>query len=357
MATTRTSRRRGTSRKRVRARHPRTGQKLKAEFVDEQMRDGRSKRQAEATYRMLRGSAKHRRQYALNPLKAGYSRAVVSDNIRKMVREGYPQDQAVAASLASARRSYRSRHPRGRFPGHLAPPRANARSSKKPRVGRGVRAEWSPVSQAWIVRPYNPSWPPPVIDAAPVLRVITSDAELDDYMRDYQTNPGPATGDIEINIANPGDAEFFHDNRYVGEGPLFKLWFGAYGETHVYVWADGFDSAFEEAVEWLDDEGLCGAFVTLDESDIRDAAEARGLDGDDILARMKGGDWDDDVSNVVQDAETDLTMIGHTTLTNCENQLGNGPLYIPSWEWGGNEVKDKKERQFVYDASLAQEED
>ena len=36
------------------------------------------------------------------PLKKGKSKKVVSSNIRKMMKEGYPQRQAVAASLSSA---------------------------------------------------------------------------------------------------------------------------------------------------------------------------------------------------------------------------------------------------------------
>jgi hypothetical protein len=38
------------------------------------------------------------------PLKSGSSQNVISKNIRKMMKEGYPQRQAVAASLTSARK-------------------------------------------------------------------------------------------------------------------------------------------------------------------------------------------------------------------------------------------------------------
>jgi hypothetical protein len=57
------------------------------------------------TNRYRSGRSKRARS---NPLRPGHSRAIVSANIREMIRHGHPQRQAVAAALSNARRHPRS---------------------------------------------------------------------------------------------------------------------------------------------------------------------------------------------------------------------------------------------------------
>ena len=136
------------------------------------------------------------------------------------------------------------------------------------------------------------------------------------------------TGD-EIPVANPSELDFFEDNRFVHEGPLWYFSFGAYGSTHVYVWADGIESAFEIAVEWLDIHAP-GHLTDLTEGDYRAAADDLGIAWDpNWMTSPSRGDeaqWE----KVREAAEADLTVIGHTTLAHGQ--------YIPSWEWTVSEV-------------------
>lgn len=56
------------------------------------------------------------------PLKSGYSKKTISDNVSLMIREGYPQNQAVAAALNHARLSYYKKYPKGFLPTYLTLP-------------------------------------------------------------------------------------------------------------------------------------------------------------------------------------------------------------------------------------------
>jgi hypothetical protein len=87
----------------------------------------------------------------------------------------------------------------------------------------------------------------------------------------------------------------------------FQFEFGAYRWTKVRVYADSWDSAFEIAVEWLDDNAP-GHLTTLTDDDLKESAEELGLSWplDDTES--------EDYWKVVENAEQDLTAIGHTTL-------------------------------------------
>lgn len=114
-------------------------------------------------------------------------------------------------------------------------------------------------------------------------------------------------------IANPSDAEWVDD--------LYLLSFGAYGTTRVFAWASSLDSAWEIAVDWLDDKGLAGIFTTITDEDLAAAAAEIGVAWPTEDDEQRG--------RVYEAAEADLTMVSHTTLRNC----GPGPHYVPSWEW------------------------
>jgi len=129
------------------------------------------------------------------------------------------------------------------------------------------------------------------------------------------SDPGAGTP-----IANPDEVERFAETRYARHGSgLWEFQFGAYGDTHLYVWADGMGSGFEIAVEWLDDHAP-GMLTMVSEEDYQQAAEELG----------KVWDPSDPDDEIMQTAEADMTMIGHTTLKH-----GNA---VASWEWTVREV-------------------
>lgn len=123
-----------------------------------------------------------------------------------------------------------------------------------------------------------------------------------------------------IVIANPCDFTW-HNNLYL-------MWAGAYGTDRAYVWADSFDSAFEEFVEWLDNNKNCAAFYTLDESDFKEAANNL-----NIAWKPTWPDHQDpDFEPVWEEAESDLTVLGWSTF-----KCGD---YLISHEWGGGDAMD-----------------
>jgi len=65
------------------------------------------------------------------PLKNGYSQRVVDENVRTERKAGKPLKQAVAIALANARKSFRKRHPKKRFPDHLKIKRSNPKTRKR----------------------------------------------------------------------------------------------------------------------------------------------------------------------------------------------------------------------------------
>lgn len=131
----------------------------------------------------------------------------------------------------------------------------------------------------------------------------------------------------KIEIVNPSDSDVWTRTH------LYLMWFGAYGDGRVLVWADSFDSAFETAVDYFDDPKSCGVFTFTDEGDYKAAAKDEGIE-------WPAGGWDDlserEQEKIREAAEADLTVIGHTTLS-CMPK-GAWGAFVASWEWGGDDI-------------------
>lgn len=90
--------------------------------------------------------------YMKNPLKSGYSKKTVSDNIARMMREGKTRAQAVAIAMNSGRVAFFKRHPDGFIPHHLTPKTGAAakayRKNPVPTVNKGAQAATAELKQA-----------------------------------------------------------------------------------------------------------------------------------------------------------------------------------------------------------------
>lgn len=133
-------------------------------------------------------------------------------------------------------------------------------------------------------------------------------------LQDYLTCIGVSLDNSRVPTAN---------EPYDGER-CFRFSFGAYGETRVDVFAVHIEDAFEIAVEWLDDNAP-GYLVNLGEAEWEEAAKELGLPW------APADELDEDVAERIRaHAETDLTIIGHTTLKHGQ--------YLCSWEWTCDEL-------------------
>ena len=132
------------------------------------------------------------------------------------------------------------------------------------------------------------------------------------------------------------DGKWYPMIRESSGGNVYRMWAGAYADTVVFVETDSFEGAFEELVEYLDDyaPGLLVSHAEFRELLDEQAQEAGHPDFAAVEALHAAHDMgDDEFYTLIQDAEADLTMIGHTTMTHGS--------HIASHEWGGDEVTDE----------------
>lgn len=113
-------------------------------------------------------------------------------------------------------------------------------------------------------------------------------------------------------------------------GSVFRMWAGQVGTTHVYIWTDSFESAFEELAEWCDDNAP-GHITDVTLAELKEAAEDADIAWRPEWDKLDEETWDDpQFQRVRERAEEDLTLVGHTTLKHGQ--------YMVSYEWGGEEV-------------------
>jgi hypothetical protein len=113
---------------------------------------------------------------------------------------------------------------------------------------------------------------------------------------------------------------------------LFRVGFGAYDDTEVYVWSSSADDAFQEACDYAAAKGRWGVFTSLSDDDLAAAAEELDL-ADEWNEHLAEGNMQEIADQVIQHAEVDLTIIGHTTYNPPAETGLTGPLYVASHEW------------------------
>jgi hypothetical protein len=126
-------------------------------------------------------------------------------------------------------------------------------------------------------------------------------------------------------ILNPSDLPEGRRYRYGRGKELYRMWSNV--GDHGYVWSDSAEDAFEEWVEYLDEESP-GVFETVDVDDLKAAAEDLDIEWQDSWPDLD----DEDFQKVAEEAEADLDTIGHTTLKSGS--------HISKDAWGFDEVSE-----------------
>lgn len=139
------------------------------------------------------------------------------------------------------------------------------------------------------------------------------------------------------------EEEDIDPERVIGDGysqHWYRMWVCACAPQVVYIQANYFGDALETLMDWCDDHCI-GAFVGVGEPELREAAEDLTCNEQDvaiILANIKNDVIGDVEAKVIEAAEADISMVGHTTLENWDYKK-NGMPGIPSWAWGGDDVE------------------
>jgi hypothetical protein len=137
------------------------------------------------------------------------------------------------------------------------------------------------------------------------------DIKITPRTTDHGIEIGPTTTSFgrSVILVNPEERDTYPS--YYNKQQRFILWFGAYGSTHLMIWADYLEDALEVAIDWIVDHapGLLADDAVEDE--YKRLTAEHGCSSDE---------WCEECGT---EAKVDTTGFGH-----------NGMHYLNSWEWG-----------------------
>ncbi len=150
----------------------------------------------------------------------------------------------------------------------------------------------------------------------------------------------------ELDIANACDFEGRLKPGLYSKQELWQICTASGNFGHcIYVWGGNIEDAIEHAIDFADENGWCGWFTFLEESDFRDAAKQLGIPWQDDWPDWNDRNWE----KVAEEAEADLTTIGHTTLR-CQPKEAWGAY--TGYDWSATEVTDPQELEEVARRSM-----